>query len=218
MEKNKLKTIISIIINCVIVLSCAYGVYLQSLRDGITVLKWYTDLCNIFAGITALLCVIFHIRSLKNNSETPFAVKLLNYFSSSGLALTFMVVAFVLAPTRGPNGHYEMMLSSFGLWLHTVSPILAVINFIAFETKPELKFKSTFLAILPTLFYAFVIIILNLCYVLEGPYFFLKVRSQSVIMSIVWIIVLSAASYLFNFILWIGNKKVSEKAVKTTTK
>lgn len=212
MEKNKIKSIVSIIINCVVVLSCAYGVYLQSLRDGITVLKWYTDLCNIFACVTALLCVIFHIRTLKNGAETPFVVKLLNYFSSSGLALTFMVVAFVLAPSRGPTGHHDMMFSSFGLWLHTVSPILAVINFIAFENKPDLKFKQTFIAITPTLFYAFVIIILNLCYVLEGPYFFLKVRSQSVLMSIVWIIVLSIASYIFNLLLWFTNKKVSEKA------
>lgn len=206
----KRKIIISIIFNVIVIVSSVIGVYIQALRDGLGIFKWYTDLSNMFAIITALLSVTYSVLFLSKNKEKPEIVKLLNMFSTACLTLTFLVVAFVLAPSRNPGGHKEMMFSSFGLYLHTISPLVAIINFILFDSKPSLKFKTTILAICPTWLYAFIAIILNLTGTLDGPYFFLRVKSQSVGKSIMWIVVLSIGAYLINLILWFCNKKLAK--------
>lgn len=191
------KKIISLIINIGIVISVICGVYLISLRDGITLFKWYTVLSNIFTAVISLCFVIFTLKK----SDMPEWVSKFRYISTCTVTLTIIVVATILAPSRGPGGHKEMMLQSFGLHLHTLCPLLSLIGLLAVE-KPKITIKDSLYAILPTLGYALVLIILNCINVVEGPYFFLLVKKNGALKTAFWVVALSSAAYVINLIIF----------------
>jgi len=204
------KKLLSIISNIGIIISVIIGIILIGQRDGLALFKWYTVLCNIFTGIIALLFVIYSSIGIAKKVENPVWLEKFRYFSTCTVTLTIVVVATILAPSKNPGGHKTMMLESFGLYLHTICPLLSIISLLVFE-QPKITFKDTLFAILPTLSYAVVLIILNVADVLTGPYFFLQVKKQGPLMTVVWTIVLSTAAYIFNigifFILKLINKK-----------
>lgn len=200
------KKIISLILNIGIVISVALGVYIIGLRDGITLFKWYTVLSNIFTAVISLIFVIFAFKK----SEMPVWVSKFRYITTCTVTLTIIVVATILAPTHGPGGHKEMMLQSFGLHLHTLCPLLSIIGLLALE-KPEITLKDSFYAILPTLGYALVLIILNCANVLEGPYFFLLVKKNGALKTAMWVVILCSAAYVINLAIFGCLKLINKK-------
>ena len=52
------------------------------------------------------------------------------------------------------------------------------------------------MALLPTLVYALVLVILNLAKLVDGPYPFLKVYQQPVYMSCIWVLAILGGAYL----------------------
>lgn len=204
------KKIFSIIFNIGIIISVIIGVIIISHRDGWALFKWYTVLSNIFTAIISLLLLIYSAINISKKVDNPAWLNKLRYISTCTVTLTIVVVAAILAPSKNPGGHKTMMLESFGLYLHTICPLLAIISLLAFE-QPKLVFKDTLFAIIPTFLYAIVLIILNCADVLTGPYFFLQVKKQGALMTVVWTIVLSSAAYIFNLALFFVLKLINKK-------
>ena len=72
------------------------------------------------------------------------------------------------------------------LYQHTLCPVLAAVSLFAWESAERLPRHEIRNALIPTLVYALVILLLNLCRVVEGPYPFLMVYAQPWYASVLW--------------------------------
>ena len=119
-------------------------------RRGLSSLKYYTTLSNLFAGIVSLL-ILLHVISGGKGSVSPL-LSLLKYSSSVSVALTFLVVLVFLGPRMG----YRRLFAEEQLFLHAIGPLLAILTFIFSPLLSPLTFRDSFLALIPTLLYAVV--------------------------------------------------------------
>ena len=119
-------------------------------RRGLSSLKYYTTLSNLFAGIVSLL-ILLHVISGGKGSVSPL-LSLLKYSSSVSVALTFLVVLVFLGPRMG----YRPLFAEEQLFLHAIGPLLAILTFIFSPLLSPLTFRDSFLALIPTLLYAVV--------------------------------------------------------------
>ena len=62
--------------------------------------------------------------------------------------------------------------------------------------RPQLPVRAAIYAMLPTLLYGTITMLLNILRKLNGPYPFLHVYEQPVYMSIIWFIAIIGGSYL----------------------
>ena len=118
-------------------------------RRGLSSLKYYTTLSNLFAGIVSLL-ILFSALSGGGAGPVPPVLSLLKYASAVSVALTFLVVLVFLGPSMG----YGPLFAGEQLFLHAVGPLLAIFTFIFSPLLSPLSFKDSFLAVVPTLLYA----------------------------------------------------------------
>lgn len=205
----------SLILNIAIVIMEIIGTSISIKTHGIHLFQFYTEDSNIFALFACALCAVYTARNLKNGSSAlPKWVKAVKYMATCCLAVTFVVVICVLAPTEGANGYKIMLLSGSMLYHHLICPVIALLSFIFLETEPPLTRKYTYSALIPTGIYAVVILILNILKVVEGPYPFLHIYEQPVYMSLIWFAVIFGAAYLLAWLILLANSKISAGSIK----
>lgn len=205
MNKNTLAIIANILIVC---FSCI-GIYMSN--HGIEIFYYYTQISNILAGISALLFVIFmFIR--KEVAQVPFPIMLFKFVTTTMLFLTFIVVIAILIPQNQLAGSplpWHFFLIGGGMpFVHVLNPITAFISFSFFENDKRFNKKNNlYYPLLATLLYGIVMVILNYMNIFEGPYFFLKVHSQPIYMTIIWFVIILIINYVLAKILLIQNQK-----------
>ena len=112
------------------------------MASGLENLKYFTVLSNIFCLIVAIIFIVLSLMRKK----CPIILKLI---SVSGVALTFAIVAFFLAPMYPDLNMYE----GSNRFFHLIVPIVAMIEFIMYEQERKMPFKYTFFAAIPSLIY-----------------------------------------------------------------
>lgn len=187
-----------IVFAVLMIISGIAGTVISMVSQKTLFFETYTENSNIFNLITSVLYLLYLLGFIaKKNNQPPTWLKLIRYMSTCCLVLTFLVVLFILAPTSGGLSGYVVMFFYGSMFFnHFLSPILATISFIFFEPKPVLKKNSVIYAVAPTILYGLITIPLNAFALLDGPYPFLRVRYQSVLASILWIIIIFALNYL----------------------
>lgn len=106
---------------------------------GISSLKYYTVLSNLFSGLTALLFLSGRFR--------PF-VPFLKLTSAVSITLTFLTVLFFLGPVFG----YGTMYYGDNLWFHMVIPLLCILEYLTGERwHPEIRVRLR--TLIPTILY-----------------------------------------------------------------
>lgn len=191
-----------------IVASGIAGVGLSVHDQGLEIFDAYTENSNIFNLISSsiyFLCLI-GILPIKTNRGIKF-IKQLRYLSTCCLALTFIVVLFVLAPMDGISGYKEWFFSGSMFFNHLLTPALSLLSFIVLEKEPVLSQNNSWYALIPTFLYAAVTVTLNALGVLDGPYPFLRVRNQSIMTSILWIVIVFSVNYILSAIVLRLNRK-----------
>lgn len=118
-------------------------------RRGLSSLKYYTTLSNLFAGLTSLLLLAYALLQ-GGRGPVPEILSLLKYSSAVSVALTFLVVLVFLGPRMG----YRFLFEKEQLFLHAIGPLLAIFTFAASPLLSTLSRRDSFPAVLPTLFYA----------------------------------------------------------------
>ncbi len=194
MKKKKL----SLIFNILIVIGGLLGIILQLSKGGVDLI-YYTNLSNIFAMIVSILFIIFY------KSKKEF-IKDLRFMATSCLTVTFLVVLLVLSPMYGFNYKLLMFTNVFFLF-HTLCPLLSIISYLFFEERS----KKLDLGFLFTLIYGVIVITLNIFRAIEGPYPFLKLYEQSIVVSVFWFIAITGGSYLIGIILDTLKTKIEKK-------
>jgi len=120
---------------------------------GLSNLKYFTVLSNLFCGIVYFVDLILYLTVKKN---VHFMLK---YFVVSAVGLTFAVVAFFLQPL-----YFGMNLYKDGnLFFHLLVPVTAMIEFMFFEGENgKIPFNNTLIPAVFTLVYGAIYLVNNL--------------------------------------------------------
>ena len=188
---------VGLILNFILVILEIIGLILCLDALGCIDLTYYTIDSNIFLLVSSIL----YLFSRKNPSKI---VQFFRYSSTLSVMITFLVVIFLLYPMLDFNFQY-LFLAGPNPYMHVLCPLIALVSFLFFEKNEiENNLKNNFRSLYFTLIYAFILISLNILRIVNGPYPFLKVYEQSVLMSIIWIVaILGFALILSNILLMV---------------
>jgi hypothetical protein len=200
-QTKSTKLILNLILNLSIVVMELIAVNMSWKNQGFTLFQYYTENSNILALIACVTCSIFLIKSIITRSYAiPNWVLLLKYMAVCCLTVTFVVVVLVLAPMQGSGGYPKLLFSGSLLYQHFLCPILALAGFLVLDDGTLHK-QDIYFAMVPTIFYALIAILLNLVKVLEGPYPFLRVNQQPILTSIFWFAVILGGAYVCSWLI-----------------
>ena len=200
-----------IALNISIILMEIIGFILNFCESGRVAVEFYTEQSNILALISSSIFLFF----LLTKKATPKWVVWLKYISTLGLAVTFLVTVTILTPMYEFRYDYLLFHNAL-LFQHTLCPIAGVICFVFFDKIEKLSLKDVFISLVWTIFYAALMIILNILGVIRGPYPFLRVMEQPVLVSIIWVIVIFGMAFLLSSgIRWSKNRVLNKAKSKT---
>nr|AHF24322.1 hypothetical protein [uncultured bacterium Contig17] len=110
-----------------------------SLENSKTAFRFFTVQSNVFCAVSALLMCLFpHSR----------AAWLIKYAGTAAVIVTMLTVLFHLGPLYG----YKKLLSGSDLFMHLITPILALVSFCVFE-KRGLAFWESLWGLAPVALY-----------------------------------------------------------------
>lgn len=181
----------SIIINTLIIIFELIGFFVTYKNNNSILIEFYTEESNLLLMFTSLIFIYYLIRK----KRCPKWLSILKYISTTCVTITLLVVIFVLIPMS----HFDfisLLFKNTMLYHHTICPLLGIITFLFFDDLGKFDNNDVKYGISLTIVYAIVMIILNIIGKIEGPYPFLMVMKQSIIESIVWIVVILGFAYL----------------------
>ena len=124
--------------------------------EGIHSLRFFTVLSNIFIAIAAFLMIFYNIKNLINDSyEYPKWLISLKYIATSAIAVTFVTVALLLAPSYAivGKGYFTLFLGNH-IYTHFLTPVLAIITLVFFENSHKIEFKEALFGVVPVFLYS----------------------------------------------------------------
>ena len=157
--------------------------------------KMYTQNSNILLFICSTIFVIISIVCLLFKTQLPKFVKVLRYISTCTITLTMIIIYIYVFAITNPYQTERLFVWPM-LGMHTLFPIISIVSFVFFEEKFKISFKQTFIAFIPTVIYGCVLTTLNICKVVNGPYFFFEVYNQPVYMSILWFCIIMMSAFI----------------------
>jgi hypothetical protein len=196
MKKSRIVLMTAILLNIAVVAMDACGNSLEFSREGFRMLQFYTVDSNILVQLACAVTAVCLILELARPGFAPPAwVRMFKYIAVCCTTVTFVVVVAILAPMYGGAESYRnMLLTDSMLYHHLLCPLTALFTLLFLDGGPELPRRAPLAALVPTLVYAAVTVVLNAARLLEGPYPFLMVYRQPLWMSFVWCaVILSAA-------------------------
>lgn len=176
-------------------------------EKGFGLFVYYTQLSNIVALLSSICLVICLLKD-----KYPKWIRIFRHMSASVVSVTFVVVVFVLAPIN-TDGYMDSFLGGSSLYHHTICPIMMFISYVFLEKGETLRLKDVSIALIPTIAYAVVMIILNTLKMVYGPYPFLRVYEQSVYASILWTIAIIGLAYILALFIWFISEKINKKSI-----
>lgn len=186
------------IINILIIIMELFAFLVCYKESGFACFKYYTQDSNLFLMFTSLLYVI---SLLICDKKIPHFVSLLKYAATTSVVITFLTVVTILAPVMG--GYKAMLLDGTMLIHHLICPIFGFVTFVFFEKHNLNGLKDALISMIFTCLYGVAAVTLNVLKIMDGPYPFLKVYDQTILMSIFWLILMMGSSYLITVL--IGN-------------
>lgn len=126
----------------------------QVTRSGFVSLRYFTVLSNLLMGFASVIAFVWEVLDLAKKRETesphPVWLKVLMLAAVSSVTLTLMTVLLFLGPVFG----YVMMFSGVSFYMHLITPLLSILTLAVFTMSDGLRFRSTFIAIVPMALYA----------------------------------------------------------------
>ena len=195
-------------LNIVLVVLGVVGLIVSIISNGLGLFSYYTQDSNILGLLSSLLFVVTGYESFKSKMvKTNNFVAKFRFMATACMCLTFLVVIFVLIPIAGFKWTGWYLFGGANLYYHTLCPIISFISFMFFENVVNLRFVNTVINFIPTVIYAIITITLNALNIMYGPYPFLKVHEQSILMSVIWFILIVGGSWLIAILIYLLKKK-----------
>ena len=173
MKKQRIHNILSLICNLLIVVFTISAFYYSFRSDvirdefwfgytGIHSLRFFTVLSNLFLMLSAAIMFVFNMKNAINDKYIfpSWAIKL-KFVATTAVSLTFVTVVFLLAPGHAIIGKgYFSMFAHNNFFMHFLSPVLAIASIIFFERNSKLGFNITWIAVIPTVLYEILYIVM----------------------------------------------------------
>ena len=155
---NPIFSLVTVVLVCIAVVINLLATPTEIVEEvGVKTFRMFTVLSNMFVGVTAAMTVPFAVDGIRErNYHLPRWIVNLTFSSVSCVTLTFLVALAILSPRAG---FIEMMLDGSNLLLHTIVPVIAILSFLFINIYHTVKFKTTFLAVLPVFIYAMVYLV-----------------------------------------------------------
>ncbi len=187
---------VSLVLNMLLIIFECIAFILSIIEYNAINFEYYTEDSNFIALVASVLFIMF----LGANRKVPKVVMLFKYVSNICLTLTFFVVLFILIPMY--NYDFSLLLFKGPLFYHhLLCPIISLISFFAYDNIGKITVKDSIIGMGFTLLYGFVLIPLNIFEVVKGPYPFLMVREQALIMTVLWMLILLSLVFLISYVL-----------------
>ena len=152
-------------------------------------LIYYTQLSNLVTAVSAALLIVL---------GQPYWITILRYLSTCMLVMTFLVTICVLIPM---GGNPRMLLwSGNGLYHHVLCPAISTASYILAENHAG--GNLIWLPAVVTLVYGLIMLFLNGKRRIDGPYPFFRIYNQSVLATVLWMVVLFAAVIVISAAVW----------------
>ena len=113
---------------------------------GKLVFRFFTTLSNVLCAAACLLTSL-----AINAGGIPEWIWTLKYMGTAAVTVTMLTVLFFLAPSFG-KGALKVLLSGTDLFLHLVTPLLALVSFCVFERR-GMSFCRSLWGMLPVVLY-----------------------------------------------------------------
>ena len=163
---NKMRFIFGIIICSLVIIVTFVALTLnlinyyrhKSPESGVGTLRMFTTLSNIIAAFAAAMCLPFQIDGLRRDRyRLPFWIVIVMYAGAAGVFLTLFTALTLISAVRGFT---STMFSGSNLYMHTISPILITLLFVLAVSDIHIKFRYSFIAVLPAIAYMVVYFIM----------------------------------------------------------
>ena len=118
--------------------------------------QYFTVDSNLLAAFASLLLMIGQISSLRSGRPPHLGLLVLKQVGTTAVGVTFFTVFCFLGALYG----YPSMVAGVNLYMHLLTPLLAMLGFCLLEKQPGIRFRSVFLGLLPTALYGVVYMIL----------------------------------------------------------
>lgn len=146
--------------------------------------EWYTVDSNVLQMVISGLVVFYIIKE----KPLPRFLTVAHFISAVGLTVTFLIAAFVLAPEGGIAYYF---LNDVAPINHFIGPLLSVISLVFLEKTEKLPIQIIIWPAAASLFYGVIALVLNALWIMDGPYFFLKVYEQSAGVIVTWFVIIA---------------------------
>ena len=113
---------------------------------GKLVFRFFTTLSNVLCATACLLTAL-----AINAGGIPEWIWMLKYIGTAAVTVTMLTVLFFLAPTFG-KGALKVLLSGTDLFMHLITPLMALVSFCVFERR-GMTFCQSLWGMLPVLLY-----------------------------------------------------------------
>lgn len=184
----------ALLLNAFVVFSEAFAFTTALRTRGFSVFTYYTEVANALAFLASLiLCATV----LVLRGRIPPWVRILRYLSVVMLLLVVFVVLLVLSPLLGGlAGAKILFFDGTMFYFHLLCPALSVLSFFLFEGGTPLLQHHALVALLPTVFYASALLILNALSVVSGPYPFFMIYDMPPLAILFLAALILAAAFL----------------------
>ncbi len=158
MKQRKISFVLNLVIFILEIGSMVWmmsGISAEVLADAkFAALKYFTVDSNILMGIAALIVAIGQWKVLKGK-KTDLSV--FHYAAALtgtvGVTLTMLITIFFLAPTMGATYGVWSLFAGSNFLLHLLNPILSIVVFLLFERTDKIRFRYTWVGIIPLVIY-----------------------------------------------------------------
>lgn len=110
---------------------------------------YFTVDSNILAALACAAMLAVLVRRKVCSAPVPRWAILFKYVGTAAVSVTLFTVLLFLGPLMG----YGAMFAGANLFMHLVSPLLAIVSLVLLETQPPLLRRSVWLGLLPTFVY-----------------------------------------------------------------
>lgn len=210
--KKRLK--IALFLNLAIVFFESYALFQAffNTADGFNwqFLQYYchiANICTLFSSVLVALEIMKELQS-NNGERTSYSARVLKFASATAMVFSFLITIFVLVPSDSFGKGRLYLLSGYYFFEHLLCPVLAFLTVSVFGDYRDFGKKETLIAVIPTVLYASVMFILNALRLMEAPFPFFSVYSQSWYVSLMWFVVLTLISYASAWLLVAFARKI----------
>lgn len=201
MISNKKRLNTALALNLLIVVFDSYALFMAFFSDkgGFKwqFLQYFCHIANILAVLSSLYAafVIMAEREHPRGNKATYPARLSAFVTTTCLIFSFIITVCVLVPLDSFGKGRLYLLSSYFFFEHLVCPILAFLTISVFGDYRRFGNREALTAVIPIAAYAAVMFLLNILKVMDAPFYFFSVYTQSWYVSVMWFIGLIALAY-----------------------